>query len=144
MKHIAFFNKFLREQVNLNQTRIDGLNRSVYAIKQFLSNNLDGYISTEPQGSYALGTIIKPVDSNKEYDADILITVEYDETKTPRDYIDDLNQCLKASSLYAEKTHRKTRCASIEYSGDFHLDIVPCIVGKNNQIYICNYKDNPL
>lgn len=142
MKHIAFFNKFLCEQVNLNQTRIDLLNQSVDAIKQFLSNNLDGYISTEPQGSYALGTIIKPVDSNKEYDADILITVEYDETKTPKDYIKDLYQCLKSSSRYAEKTHRRTRCVSLEYVGDFHLDIVPCVVGKNNQIFICNYKDD--
>ena len=142
MKHIAFFNKFLREQVNLDQTRIDRLNQSVDAIKQFLSNNLDGYISTEPQGSYALGTIIKPVDSNKEYDADILIIIEYDKTKTPKDYIDDLYQCLKSSRRYAEKTHRRTRCVSLEYVGNFHLDIVPCVVNKNNQTYICNYKED--
>ena len=142
MKHIAFFKEFLSEEVNLNQTRIDRLNQSVDAIEQFLSNNLDGYISTEPQGSCALGTIIKPVDSNKEYDADILITVEYDEIKTPKDYIKDLYQCLKSSSRYAEKTHRQTRCVSLEYKGDFHLDIVPCVVDKNNQIYICNYKND--
>lgn len=142
MKHTGFFNKFLREEVNLNQTRLERLSQSVDAIEQFLSNNLDGYIETEPQGSYALGTIIKPVDSNKEYDADILIIVEYNETKNPKDYIKDLYQCLKASSRYAEKTHRKTRCVSLEYAGDFHLDIVPCVIRKNNKVYICNYKDD--
>lgn len=141
MKHTHSFNKFLREQVNLNQTRIDRLDQSVDAIKQFLSNNLDGYISIEPQGSYALGTIIKPVNEDKEYDADILIIVEYDKTKTPKDYIDDLYQCLKSSSRYAEKTHRRTRCVSMEYTGDFHLDVVPT-VAIDNKMYICNYATN--
>ena len=35
---------------------------------------------------------------------------------------------------------RKTRCVTIDYAGDFHLDVVPCIE-HNGENYICNRID---
>ena len=64
MKHTQFFNDFLGDEVNLNPSRLDRLNDSVKAISEFLSRNLDSYITVERQGSYALRTIIKPVREN--------------------------------------------------------------------------------
>ena len=53
----------------------------------FLSRNLGSYRSIESQGSHALGTIIKPVNENQEYDADRLVYVRYGRDKEPKDYI---------------------------------------------------------
>ena len=39
MKHTQFFNEFLDDEVNLNQSRLDRLNTSVTAISEFLSRN---------------------------------------------------------------------------------------------------------
>ena len=89
MKHIEFFNNFFNDEVNLNPSRLDRLNDSVKAISEFLSINLDSYIKIERQGSYALRTIIKPVRENQEYDADILLYMEY-MSGHPRDYINAL------------------------------------------------------
>ena len=144
MKHTQFFNDFLNDEVNLNQSRLDRLNTSVKAISEFLSQNLSSYIEVERQGSYALRTIIKPVKDGQEYDADVLLYMKYDRTKEPKDYISELYKCLKENEVYAEKARRKTRCVVLDYANDFHLDIVPCIPkdDDDDEQYICNNETN--
>lgn len=140
MKNVEHFDDFLREVVNINQSRLDRLNGHVKAVSEHLSQKLDSYRKVERQGSYALRTIIKPVEG-REYDADILLFMKYDRSKKPSDYIDEVYRCLKLNGNYSDKVHRRTRCVYIDYAGDFHLDIVPC-VEVNGQRYICNNKTN--
>ena len=64
-----------------------------------------------------------------------------DDDKKPKDYINDVYDCLKQNGNYEDKVHRKTRCVYIDYAGDFHLDLVPCIT-HGEQHYICNNKEN--
>ena len=142
MKHIQFFTDFLSDEVNLNPSRLDRLNTSVKAVTEFLSNNLDGYRRDEGQGSHALGTIIKPVGDHQEYDADRLLYMNYDGGKKPKEYIDDLYACLRTHKVYAPMVHRRTRCVFLDYTGDFHLDLIPCLIGGGGQQYICNNKTN--
>ena len=132
MRHVETFDQFLAEEVNLNPARRRRLNRSVAAVTEFLSQNLDGYRSHERQGSYAQGTIIRPVYGGT-YDADVLLFMEYVRGKNPRDYIEDLHACLNRNVDLADKLRRKTRCVSVEYAGDFFLDIVPCIARGGRQ-----------
>ena len=146
MKHITFFRKFLSKEVNLNETRLQRLNGSSSAVTTFLSENLDLYKKTERQGSYGLQTIIKPV-GDHEYDADMLLYMTYDEDKEPKDYINEVYNCLRENDNYKDKVHRKTRCVYIDYVGDFHLDIVPCItqedwITQEETHFICNKKEN--
>ena len=54
MKHTQFFNDFLDDEVNLNQSRLDRLNTSVKAVSEFLSQNLDSYRKVEPPGVICL------------------------------------------------------------------------------------------
>ena len=139
MKHDRYFEDFLKNEVNLNQTRVDSLNDKVRAVSEFLSQYLESHEKVERQGSYALRTIIKPVQAEQEYDADILLFMTYDYSKTPKEYIDELRHCLRRDKVYDQKAKRKTRCVTLEYEGDFHLDIVPCVEKPNGRTYICNY-----
>ncbi len=148
MKHITYFQEFIDETVNLNKTRLQTLDDRSSAVDEFLSGNLAGYEKTERQGSYGLKTIIKPV-GDREYDADLLLYVTYDANKEPKDYINDVYHCLRANGNYKEIVHRKTRCVFIDYKGDFHLDLVPCItqwdwVTQADTYFICNNKKNAL
>lgn len=43
----------------------------------------------------------------------------------------------KGNQNYSDKVHRKKRCVVVDYAGDFHLDVLPCITYKGNQ-FICN------
>ncbi len=140
MKHITSFREFLSTEVNLNETRLQRLNQSSSAVDTFLNENLEAYQKTERQGSYGLKTIIKPV-GTREYDADMLLYMVYDDDKEPKDYINDVYDCLKQNGNYEDKVHRRTRCVYIDYAGDFHLDLVPCIIYEE-QHYICNNKEN--
>ena len=140
-RRVNDFNEFMREHVNLNPSRYERLKRSDKAVSEYLSQNLVGYIRTERQGSYALGTTIRPVKDTDEYDVDRLVYVEYDDSKGPKDYIDDVYKCLKANGNYADKVHKNTRCVTVNYEGEFKMDVVPCITYDGNH-FICNRKTN--
>ena len=140
-RRVNDFNEFMRDHVNLNPSRYERLKRSDKAVSEYLSQNLVGFKSTERQGSYALGTTIRPVKDTDEYDVDRLVYVKYDSAKGPKDYIDDVYWCLKANGNYADKVQRNTRCVTVNYAGDFKIDLVPCITYSGNH-FICNRKTN--
>ena len=131
----------LRGEVNLNKSRLDRLETSVGAVNGYLKGNLTGYQKMERQGSYALGTLIKPVDDNDGYDADIHIVMNPNPQWGPKDYVLEINRTLAANRNYADKLRFKTRCVTVDYAGDFHLDVVPRVT-INDKHYVCNRIDN--
>ena len=135
------FQEFLRDEVNLNEGRLRRLETGVGAVNSHLRDHLPGYQKMERQGSYALGTLIKPVDDNDEYDADIQIVMNPNPGWEPKDYVNAIHRALAKNQNYADKLRLKTRCVTIDYAGDFHLDVVPRVTlgGKH---YVCNRAEN--
>lgn len=140
MKHITHFKDFLKEEVNLNQTRLDKLADHVEAVVSYLKSDLDGFLGMERQGSYGLMTIIKPHDG-KEYDADMLLFVDEDQHEEAAAYINAVYDCLRRNSIYKDKVSRRTRCVVIDYADDCHLDIVPC-TERDGSKFVCNRNTN--
>ena len=128
------------DEVTLSQPRRRRLNRSTTAVTEFLSRNLNGYQTHERQGSYAHGTIIRPV-NNGEYDADILVFMEFVRGKSPRDYVSGLDDCLRQKGDIADKLDARTRCVSVKYAGGFRLDLVPCIERDGGRV-ICDSEND--
>jgi hypothetical protein len=66
----------------------------------------------EEQGSWAHGTIIRPVDG-AEFDADLLVMVQPAERWTAADYVEELGKIFAGNGVYADKTlpasHGSTR-----------------------------------
>ena len=135
------FADFLRDEVNLNQSRLDRLETAVGGVNEYLKNNLPGYQKMERQGSYALRTLIKPVDDNDEYDADIQIVMNPSPNWELKDYVNQVNRTLSGNKTYADKLRLKNRCVTVDYAGDFHLDVVPRVT-INGKHYICNRTNN--
>ena len=140
-KNIQQFAEFLRNEVNLNQSRLDRLETSVGAVNDYLKDNLPGYQTMDKQGSYALGTLIKPVDDNDEYDADIQIVMNPNPKWEAKDYVHAINKTLAGNKNYVDKLRLKTRCVTVDYAGDFHLDTVPRVTSGGKH-YVCNRVDN--
>lgn len=146
MKHVSTFNTFLKNHVNLNRKRLDRAQESVSGVTGYLREHLNGYQGYSWQGSYAHQTIIRPVGENDEFDADIQIRIR-DAAFNPdakgddfKDYVDILYSTLRKNETYADKVSRQTRCVTVNYTGDFHLDAVPCIEHEGHS-YICNRKN---
>ena len=135
------FRKFLADHVNVNDSRMKRLRRSVRAVDDYLSDNLKGYQKMERQGSFALGTIIRPVKKKGEFDADIQIVMNPNDDWEPKDYISAIYNTLDENANYSDKLRRKTRCVTIDYAGDFHLDVVPRVTIEG-QHYVCNRIEN--
>lgn len=133
------FKAFLTDKVNLNQTRLSSLSGRVSAIENFLSGDeVFGEHVTEviPQGSFAHGTIIRPV-GKKEFDADVLVPMDEIEGWGASDYVQKLYEAFGRSATYRSMRSRNKRCVTIDYSGDFHVDVVP-FVSRFGATYVTN------
>lgn len=143
MKLIKSFNQFLKNEVDLNTGRLQRLDGSVEALTNFLQNSgdfADSFLDVIPQGSYAHRTIIKPVQINHEFDADILLHLEEVEGWAAEDYVNNLYSCFRGSGTYKSKVQKGKRCVTIDYAGDFHVDVVPYLE-RHGSKYITNRVD---
>jgi hypothetical protein len=129
VKLIEHFDNFLRDVVNLNNTRIGTLEQRVDTIGTFLRNSDYGapIQSFSPQGSWAHKTIIRPR-PEQGFDADLVMYVRPNNTWSAAQYIEDLYRVFRNHGTYKDKVGRNTRCVMINYAGDFSLDVVPVIV----------------
>ena len=137
------FREFLRGEVNLNQRRLHRLQVSVRDVSRHLKANLPNYQNIDRQGSYGLDTFIRPVNEDDEYDADIQVVTNPNPNWEARDYLDALCQTLAQEHNFAHKIEMGTRCVTLNYAGEFHLDIVPRIT-QDGVHHICNWDLNKL
>jgi hypothetical protein len=140
VKFVDDFESFLRIEVNLNQSRLDDLQEKVNAIESFIAATdtfADIFLDIIPAGSWAHRLIIKPVQDNDEFDADVLLYVTEQSDWLAKDYIGKLYSVFRASSVYHSLVTLKTRCLRVNYAGQFHIDIVP-YMERGTKHYITN------
>jgi len=126
------FNNLVENHVDLNSDRKQKIKEKIETIKSFIKNSdefKDIYKDLLPQGSYRQDTIIKPAKDDKEFDVDVLLVLEEVGSWEPKDYINNLASIFEKSDRYKDIIDKrgKTRCVTLNYVGDFHMDIVPCI-----------------
>lgn len=101
------------------------------AIAKYLENH--GLIAAMyPQGSFALGTVIRPYSKDKEknYDLDFICQVSGNRNDTtPSELRNQILDILNTSDLYGGKLTKYDECFTIEYADvngiGFSIDIVP-------------------
>ncbi|MBE0470385.1 MAG: nucleotidyltransferase [Methyloprofundus sp.] len=101
--------------------------------KHPLLNQYDPHIFV--QGSFALGTAIKPMGNDAAYDIDLGCKLRQKIDKTThsqmqlKTIVKDVLSEYVQSNGFKRDVEEKRRCWTIEYSStpSFHLDIVPCI-----------------
>ena len=141
MKHSEIFRAFLKDTVNLNETRVSSLESSIDAIKSAIKKS-----TYEPKsrgwfahGSWAHKTIIRPVDG-AEYDADLLVLVDPIEGWSAAKYVNSLFKALEPNSTYSDKLSRSSHCITISYARDKRIDVAPCLLDRsfNGSLEVCN------
>ncbi|MGE4172094.1 MAG: nucleotidyltransferase [Methylocystis sp.] len=75
-----------------------------------------------PQGSMAIDATISTRGTDDEYDLDIVAELDIPEWMTPSEALDLLEKALKN---YPVKVVRQTRCITLRYADNMHLDITP-------------------
>lgn len=98
-----------------------------------LEHNIEAQIY--PQGSFAIGTVVRPFRNLKDvsYDIDCICLLNYDKNSISAEEVKNIvGDALKESKLYAERLlPEDSRCWTLEYAETngigFNLDIVPSI-----------------
>ncbi len=84
-----------------------------------------------PQGSFLLGTVIRPVGDTDEYDIDLVCelkatTQDFSMEELKSDIGEAIIEHFKSNGVN-KKLEDKRRCWTIEYDGNFHVDILPSL-----------------
>jgi len=114
------------EELNITRTMFDNAERAYNALGDYIKdNNTDWDVKLIPQGSFAMGTVVKPVLDDGQYDVDLIVRVASPimraETLRKRIYL-----MLTSHGRYDGKIESKKPCIRIQYadSSQFHMDIV--------------------
>lgn len=120
--------------LNISETMYKKAVDSYGAVGKYISSNLeipDNDIEIYPQGSFNLGTVVRPLhDEDDGYDIDLVVELNKDkfDAKTTKIIIGDV---LMNNKLYAKSLTEGKRCWTLEYSG-FHMDILPSLSDSAN------------
>jgi|LSQX01.2.fsa_nt_gb hypothetical protein len=104
----------------------------------------DYSISIYPQGSFALGTVIKPLSDADEYDLDLVCEFDRQYGLSARELkIDVVKPLLINYRRITGDILEKRRCWHVEYEEipQFHMDVIPAIMQKN-YIHITDHNED--
>ena len=83
-----------------------------------------------PHGSFALGTVIKPISDKDDYDLDLVCQVENGDSLSAEQLKNDVVKPWLASYKKTKSDiEEKRRCWHVEYEeiANFHMDVIPAI-----------------
>ena len=140
-----YFLDFLRDYVNINDTRLQTARSNISWVTSVIERDGDFWdilIDTSRQGSLRHGTIIKPIHDADTFDTDLLVEIDKPLNWNYSDCINKLWKIFLDNVLYKDKViPDTTRCITIKYVGDNSIDIVPTFQ-ENWEFYISNRKTN--
>ncbi len=125
----------LAESLDISDTQYEAAVKHYEAVGDWL-NKEDSPIAVHdpqvfPQGSFRLGTMIKPINDADEYDIDLVCELKglRKERTTQKQLKDMVGDRLKANERYKKMLAEGSRCWTLQYadSARFHMDILPAI-----------------
>lgn len=85
-----------------------------------------------PQGSFALGTAVKPINPDEDFDIDLVCELSLiSPGNSPSRVKSTVGDRLKQNQNYKQKIVEKNRCWRVNFPGDFHMDILPSKPDEN-------------
>ncbi|RJQ65152.1 MAG: nucleotidyltransferase [Desulfobacteraceae bacterium] len=125
----------LAEALDISDTQYEAAVKHYEAVGDWL-NREDSPISIHdpqifPQGSFRLGTMIKPINDADEYDIDLVCEMKSlsKDRVTQKQLKDMVGDRLKSNERYRKMLEEGNRCWRLQYadSARFHMDILPAI-----------------
>lgn len=117
------------------------LSRTDYGKAQDRYETINGWIEREDsplkdrvelcyaQGSMAIGATIASRLRTDEFDIDVVAQLDLSPSVSPKDALDLLFKAIRGDkgSRYYLMAERRTRCITVHYADDMHLDVTPAV-----------------
>ena len=124
----------IAEGLDISPTMREKAERGYQAVGEWLGGcdeNIN--IKIMPQGSFYLGTVIRPVSDADEYDIDLVCLLENTFGKSEEEIKQIVGNRLREHKTYSAMLEPEgKRCWTLCYE-EFHMDILPCV--PNNYCY---------
>lgn len=136
----------LGKQLDISESEFKAAVRSYEAVGDWLSKEASPLYEYSPrilpQGSFMLGTMIKPINEEDDIDIDLVCKLEGKPEKwTQEDLKEAVGSRLKDNDTYEKMIKEKDggrRCWTLEYAEDsnYHMDVLPSVSDDNFTIYL--------
>ena len=94
-------------------------------------------VNIYPQGSFALGTVIKPISDSDDYDLDLVCEIEHGPSFSAKELkCDVVKPWLTSYKKTKTELEEKRRCWHVEYEDapNFHMDVVPALKAMSDKL----------
>lgn len=127
------FLESLSDVIDISPSNYDLAVKRYNSVSNYLQpHNIDADFYV--QGSFRLGTVIKPYrgDEDASYDIDLVCQVRTPKhNMTPSELKKKIGDVLRESGVYGDLTDESRRCWTIEYAENaglgFHIDVLPAV-----------------
>lgn len=134
----------LAKALEIPRSRYEQAEKSYISLGEWLHRDESNVSAYEPdvfvQGSFRLGTVVKPQSDNEEYDIDCTcVLTRLDKSglsqATLKELLGEEIKLYRKSKGITKEVHEGRRCWRLEYAdgAQFHMDIVPSIPNGNEQ-----------
>lgn len=125
----------IAESLDLTETQKKDAEDRYEAVAKVLAesgNPLLEHAKIYPQGSFRLGTSVKPL-GREEFDLDFVCHVPIDSSLvTSKEIYSVVGDALSSHGTYEKMLEPKKRCWRLNYAGDFHMDITPSTIDEEH------------
>ena len=136
----------IADELNVPDSVIESAEKSYKAVGECLTKHIPQYeIDVFPQGSMNLGTLVKPISDEDDYDLDAVCKIKSN-ISSPEKLKNLIGDVLKNSDRYSPMLQEEgKRCWTLKYADDrrFHMDILPAIpnASQTNSSIKITHKD---
>lgn len=124
-------NKYLiaiSKNIDISQEMREKAEMSYRAVGRWLGDcDVDSDVKIMPQGSFNLGTVVRPISDKDEYDIDLVCLLKNAKDKSEKEIKQIVGNRLNEHGTYKEMLEEEgKRCWTLNYE-EFHMDILPCV-----------------
>ena len=145
-KEINEILEILGENLDISESQYKAAVKSYEAVGDWLSKEGSPLYPYSPriipQGSFMLGTIIRPINDEDDIDIDLVCKLEGKPSHWTQKHLKEaVGDRLKENATYNDMLEDEDggrRCWTLEYSDDanYHLDVLPSISDKNFNVLL--------
>ena len=125
----------IEERIDISDKLFEDANNEYKALGRWIDKKTDedgsNYIvNIYPQGSFALGTVVKPISDEDDYDLDLVCEILNGDSLTPDQLKNHVSKAwLTSYRRSSTEIEEKRRCWHVEYDEvpNFHMDVIPAI-----------------
>jgi len=122
----------ISEALDISEDRYEDAVSKYEAVGKWLDANDSPLHIYKPdiyaQGSFRLGTVVKPLSGSDEYDIDLVCHLEIDKDNISQEDLSNMvGDRLKANKEYKRMLEPGRRCWTLNYAQAFHMDILPAL-----------------